>query len=147
MKTEEAAVMLAKVSAYDRRTVGRADAEAWADAMTRGSIAAPDALEAVAQHFQDTNDWLMPNHIIVRVKAMKRARVANALPPQIPANLEPAAERGWLLAYWDAVKAAAADAQAAADGTFGIVRPAEQLTPRPDRLKVITALANAKGVA
>lgn len=150
MNATEAGLVLTKASAYDRRTVGRVDSEAWADAMTRADVPLPDALEAVALHFQDSNDWLMPNHIIGRVRAARRVvgrdRLARAGEAPYPPGLSQAQERAWLRVWMDSVKAGDPDPMAGADAALGIARAAEQLTPRPDRVQLITALASTKGI-
>lgn len=146
MKHSEAALLLAKMTAYDRRTVGQPDVEAWADAMTRASIDLADAVECVAQHFQETNDWLMPNHIIERVRLIRRRRVAECkIVPEVPADLHQAQERAWLLSFWDAVKRAEADPQAVADAGMGIRRP-ELPAADQTRVAAIERLGQAKSV-
>ena len=61
MKLAEVAVVLAKAAAYDRRTVGEADARAWHEVL--GDVELVDALVAVARHYRDSTDWLMPAHL------------------------------------------------------------------------------------
>jgi hypothetical protein len=124
MDTTEAGLILTKASAYDQRTVGRADMEAWAEAMTNASVTVNDALEAVAIHFRESPDRLMPFHVIAKVRQIRRDRVAKAPIMVIPGDLHQAVERKWTAAFWDAVKDGVTDPHAAADQEFKIHRPA-----------------------
>jgi len=147
MKSSEVAKLLAMASAFDNRSVGEANVSAWAAALAP-DMPFPDAAEAVRQHFATTSDYLMPVHVNAYVRQLRRLRVsACQTVPEIPPDLHQAQERDWLHWFWNAVKAADADPNSVADRHLRIVRSTEQLTPRPDRIKVITALANAKGVA
>jgi len=53
--------VLTKAAAYDRRTIGRAEVMAWYEAL--GDVDLADALEAVADHYAESTDWLMPAHV------------------------------------------------------------------------------------
>lgn len=61
MNVEETAAVLAKAQAYDRRTIGKTDVLAWHEALADLPVA--DALAAVAAHYRESTDWLMPAHI------------------------------------------------------------------------------------
>jgi len=61
MELAEVALVLTKAAAYDRRTVGEADARAWHEVL--GDVELVDALAAVARHYRDSTDWLMPAHL------------------------------------------------------------------------------------
>lgn len=124
MNISEAGLLLTKASAYDRRTVGRGDCEAWAEVMTRADIALPDALEAVTQHFQTSNDWLMPVHVTRYVTQIRKTRMNNAPVMLIPGDLSLAVEREWVHEFTAAVKAGEADPHVVADRRLGITRPA-----------------------
>lgn len=146
MKTSEVAKLLAMASAFDNRSVGEANVSAWAAALAP-SMPFPDAAEAVRQHFAATSDYLMPAHVNAYVRQLRRLRVSGCQTlVEIPADLHQAQERDWLHWFWDAVKAADPDPNAAADRHLGITRPAEQLTPRPDRVQLVAALATTKGI-
>jgi hypothetical protein len=58
----EAAELLSLAAAFDRRTVGKADAMAWAAALHDMPLD-PDARAAVARHFAESTAWLTPAHI------------------------------------------------------------------------------------
>jgi hypothetical protein len=95
MKPSEAAVILAKIAAYDRRTVGEADAQAWAEALD-GHVTVADALQAVTDHFTESRDWIMPVDVIKRAAKFRRARIQAAGLPDFPSDLTAAEERKWL---------------------------------------------------
>jgi hypothetical protein len=70
----EAAQLLALAQAYDRRTVGRADVMAWADALQ--DLHPNECADAIREYFRDSDGWLMPSHVRAIVKA-KRADKAD----------------------------------------------------------------------
>ncbi|WP_213452870.1 hypothetical protein [Rhizomonospora bruguierae] len=88
MNVAEAAAVLAKAAAFDRRTVGDADILAWHEILA--DVAVDDALAAVAAHYRDTRDWLMPSDVIRlarKVRAERRERSeALALPSRFEAD-------------------------------------------------------------
>jgi hypothetical protein len=98
--------VLTAAAMFDRRTVGKADAEAWLAVI--GDLPAGEAIAAVRAHYTETTDWLMPAHIRKRVREMRAQRVDDAEIPPPPRELadNPAA-------YTAALRAAEA---AAADG-------------------------------
>lgn len=83
MNRAEAAKLLSFVSAYDRRTIGEADALAWADALH--DVDYSDAAQAVREHFRESRDWLMPADVRKRVKATREERLART-PVDAPAG-------------------------------------------------------------
>lgn len=95
MKRSETATLLAKIAAYDRRTVGEADIEAWTEALD-GLITLQDAMVAVRDHFRESNDWLMPKSIIDRSKKLRVERIRAAGLPDFPPGLTQTQERAWL---------------------------------------------------
>lgn len=74
MNLAETARVLAWAAAYDRRTVGEMDVQAWHKAC--GDLDVDDALEAVTRWYADRADWLMPSHLreAVRLVRADRAR-------------------------------------------------------------------------
>lgn len=72
MNLAEAAAILAKAAAFDRRTVGEADIYAWQDALN--DVEAADALAAVTAHYRGSTDWLMPAHVRRHADDLDRAR-------------------------------------------------------------------------
>ncbi len=72
MNVRETAAVLAKAQAYDRRTIGEADVLAWHEALSDLDVG--DALAAVAAHYRDSTDWLMPVHVRRGVAELARQR-------------------------------------------------------------------------
>jgi len=68
----DAAELLALAAAFDRRTVGQADAAAWADALY--DLEPEDCAEAVRLHYRESTAWIMPGHVRQRVSYLKTAR-------------------------------------------------------------------------
>ena len=85
MTIEETIDLLTAAAAFDRRTVGKADAVAWHTVI--GDLPLDDCLVAVRGHYTDTTDWIMPAHVRQRVKAMRRDRIDRAIPAAPPAEL------------------------------------------------------------
>lgn len=133
METRDAAILLAKCAAYDSRTIGRADAEAWAEAMTHAGIGTEQALTAVGAHYAEERDRVMPADVIRIVRATRRQRTAAAGQPDFPPGLtfgqEQAYRRAWFALVGDGAEPEAATV--AVDERFGITRP--ELKPRPVR--------------
>lgn len=107
MRPSEAATVVARLSAIDRRPESEATAMAWADALD-DTMTLPDALEAVRIHQTNSTDWCQPAHLNRIVRDMRRDRLAHAGVPPLPHGLTQAEERRWLAAW----RAAAADGQA-----------------------------------
>jgi hypothetical protein len=74
---DETIDLLAVAAAFDRRTVGEADAMAWQAAI--GGLDFGDSRAAIVAHYQDTRDWIMPADIRKRVKAARRDRLERAI--------------------------------------------------------------------
>lgn len=72
MNLDEAGRLLAKVAGYDNRTVGDANILAWHEALS--DVDYHDALQAVAAHFRDSTDYLMPVHVRRGAEAIDRHR-------------------------------------------------------------------------
>jgi len=85
MTIEETIDLLTAAAAFDRRTVGKADAVAWHAVV--GDLDLDDCRAAVLAHYSDSTDWLMPAHVRKRVRAMRRDRIDRAIPAAPPAEL------------------------------------------------------------
>jgi hypothetical protein len=72
MTPGDAARVLAACALYDNRTVGKADAAAWFH--TIGDLPIEDALEAVARHYRDSTDRMMPAHVRRIVREIRDER-------------------------------------------------------------------------
>jgi hypothetical protein len=71
VKPSEVAQLLAFCAAFDRRTVGEADAMAWHTVL--GHIPYEQAREAVTAHYSNTREWIMPADILQRVRKARAA--------------------------------------------------------------------------
>ncbi len=94
MNRSETALALGMAAAFDRRTVGEADVAAWHAAL--GHLEFDDVKTAIAGHYADTTDWLMPAHVATRVKALRRNRLA-AVPDPLP-DADPGDTRAYIAA-------------------------------------------------
>lgn len=61
MTRSETAQLLARIQAFDRRTVGEADVIAWHVALH--DLQLGDTIHAVVAHFRTSTDWCLPAHI------------------------------------------------------------------------------------
>lgn len=68
--------ILAKAAAYDRRTVGKADTLAWHEALSDLDLDA--CLDAVAAHYRQSTEWLMPAHVRRLVDEARRKAAITA---------------------------------------------------------------------
>jgi hypothetical protein len=145
MTPADAAEVLGVAAAFDRRTVGRADAEAWAD--TLNGIRLEDAMQAVKNHYASSREFIYPSDVLAIVKTIRqeRVRAAGNLTERIPLAIssmedgleQHEAERAWLRET----------ARRVADGEhIDDVAPRLQLVPGdPQRIREITAnIAKAK---
>jgi hypothetical protein len=66
MNRSDAATLLAVAASFDRRTVGKADAAAWA--VILADVSFEEAQAAVVAHYAERSEWLMPSHIIALIK-------------------------------------------------------------------------------
>lgn len=85
MTPDEVIDLLTAAAAFDRRTVGMADAMAWQAVV--GDLPYDDALAAVRAHYTESTDWLMPAHVRIRVRAMRRDRLERTPLPAPAAEL------------------------------------------------------------
>lgn len=61
MTPAETAKVLAKLSAFDQRTIGEADVAAWHEVLSRFEL--PDCMEAVTMHYRESTQRAMPADI------------------------------------------------------------------------------------
>jgi len=96
MKIEEAGKLLGFAALYDNRRVEVPDVMAWHRVI--GDLPYIDAEQAIADHYRDSRERVMPSDIRERVKAIRSERLRlNPVPPP-PAELldDPPAYRKWL---------------------------------------------------
>ncbi|WP_329148772.1 hypothetical protein OIU91_21225 [Streptomyces sp. NBC_01456] len=91
MTPADAAELLTLAAAFDRRTVGEADARAWAAALNAMPLD-DDARAAVARHYAETDRWITPAHVRqqrakIRAERIERANVFDdGRPDETPAQ-------------------------------------------------------------
>lgn len=73
MNESDAAVVLSLCATFDRRTVGRADATAWARVLEDVSV--EDACAAVDDWYSTRRDWIMPADVIAGAKRIRDRRI------------------------------------------------------------------------
>ncbi|MFE1412453.1 hypothetical protein ACIGFK_07390 [Streptomyces sp. NPDC085524] len=74
MTPADAAELLTLAAAFDRRTVGEADARAWAAALHAMPLD-DDARAAVARHYNETDRWITPAHVRQHRARIRAARL------------------------------------------------------------------------
>jgi hypothetical protein len=73
MKNSDAARLLARAAAYDKRTASQVEAQAWAEAIP-DHYELEDCIDALVRHFRTSTDYLMPAHIVDLVPIVVRDR-------------------------------------------------------------------------
>jgi len=74
----DAAQLLAYIAAFDRRTIGEADAHAWSEALADIPLDG-DVRAAVAAHYGTTDQWLTPALVRAGRQRIRNARVDAAV--------------------------------------------------------------------
>lgn len=147
MNASEAAIALGLCAAYDRRTVGEADARAWSEALP--DIRLEDAKTAIVAHYRESREWIMPADITRHVKNLRLSRQAayGARIPFPPSSVDP--DEWWRVQTWDrAFRAAIGNgedekgAYAYACKVLDVEPEVEELTARP-MTQLIEAAAKA----
>ncbi|MGW7597286.1 zinc finger domain-containing protein [Streptomyces antimycoticus] len=94
MNRSEAAQLLARCAAFDNRTVGKADATAWAAAL-RDVPLDDDAFDAVARFYGTPSEkpgerlWIQPHNVKAHRLAIRKERLGTTLPAyEPPSELE-----------------------------------------------------------
>lgn len=75
MQEHEAFQLLVLASARDGRQVSQATAKVWADDLS--DIGLDEAISAARAHYRESTAWLMPAHVIERVRPPKPKRDAD----------------------------------------------------------------------
>jgi hypothetical protein len=140
MKRSEIAILLTKVAAFDQRTIGEADVEAWAEVFEDTGVELPECMAAVTAHFKASTDRLMPNEIIRLTKAIRNARIKTALDRHLgnvpmPGDLDQVQERAWRKAWTAAVHAGHPDPIQSANDALGLRPLREALIAMPAEVR------------
>lgn len=69
MNITEVTALLGRIQVLDNRQVDELTIEGWAPIMA--PVAYRDAVEAINWHFANSRDYLMPKHIVDRVRAVR----------------------------------------------------------------------------
>ena len=72
MNEKEAFQLLTLASVRDGRQVTAAHAKVWAGDLSRVDLV--DAVDAVTLHYQESEKWVMPAHIIANVRRVRERR-------------------------------------------------------------------------
>ena len=80
MNRSHTALVLTKIAALDNRRLDDPHGaetpilDAWHELI--GHLRYEDCIQAVTEHRRESTDWLLPAHIITRVKAIRAARIS-----------------------------------------------------------------------
>ena len=85
MTSDEVWDLLELIASIDRRKVGLTDRQTWQGLI--GDLPAADAQAAVVAHYRESREWIMPADVRIRVKAMRRDRLAREITPAPPPEL------------------------------------------------------------
>jgi hypothetical protein len=83
MIKSEVAKLLAFCAAYDQRTIGKSDVEAWAEALDSPwvpNIDLDEAQSAVVAHYRETTQRINVADVLKRVKADRADRLGKGIP-------------------------------------------------------------------
>lgn len=73
MNIAETAMVLAMIQAFDNRNVDDATTVAWQEVLEPHTV--QDALKAVSDYFRVNSSWIMPSHIVERVRMIEDGRM------------------------------------------------------------------------
>lgn len=85
MTKAETARVLTLIAAFDRRTIGEADVEAWY--LVLSDLPADDCAAAVREHYTTSTDWLMPAHVRRLAEIIARRRAGSQARARIDAQI------------------------------------------------------------
>lgn len=78
MRLSEAGEVMELISIYDNRRVTTEVSTAWYDLIYPYTL--DEAKYAVKKHYNESNEWLMPAHIVRIIKAERKARLSKLGP-------------------------------------------------------------------
>ncbi len=85
MTPEETGRLLARAALYDNRKVDTPTVIAWHHIL--GDVPYPDCEQALAAHYAESTDWLMPAHVRRRVMEIRNKRLQETEIPAPPPEL------------------------------------------------------------
>lgn len=104
MTKADVALLLSFMAAYDQRTIGDADVEAWHMVAAPAGWTLPHARRAVVEFVTDaTGDRLLPGHITRTIRERRARYTASFLSPPLPDGIRDVGEQiAWTRAQRDA---------------------------------------------
>lgn len=151
MTTDEIIDLLSLIAAYDQRTVGEADVEAWLAIADAEAWTWPAAKRAVIEHHRQGSEKprIRPAHITDTIRmvedTIRRTVLHTDLTPPRELADDPAAEREWRRSYIAEVKAAALAAWADS-GDPRIALPPAELPHAPSPRQLVDQVGDPKPV-
>jgi hypothetical protein len=138
MTPAEVIDLLTLAAAYDRRTVGQSDVEAWGAMATKCGWTAAHASRAVLVHFERSDRPVMPAHInaiIDEATRGVRSRFTACITPPRELADDPRAEIAWRRQYAAEYIDRALDAWSAGQQIPEPVKPDELAAGVPDEVR------------
>lgn len=86
MNKTEVSELLTLITAFDRRTLGETDVEAWF--LVLKDIDVTDAADAVSEYFREETKWLMPAEVHSRARRICRHRLGRERTAALAAGVE-----------------------------------------------------------
>lgn len=94
LEPAEVATLLGIAASFDNRKASEEAVIAWRVALA--GISFTDARDAIATHYAETREWIMPSDIRTRVKRIRVKRIDQHAPLIPPPGLSVAEELTWL---------------------------------------------------
>lgn len=138
MNPADAGRLLTAAALYDNRTISELNAIAWSKAL-HPTVSVRDGLQAIADHYAETREWIMPADVNGRVRRMRAKRVADLAAPAPPVQLGTAEDIRWRRTYTRALADGASrpEAETIANTELGIT-PQPLIGPPTPQLAAIT---------
>lgn len=80
MNKQEVGKFLTLTALIDNRTITAEVALMWSEII--GHLSLDDAVAAMKEHYAETDRWLMPAHVLERVKAKNRLALPQTMSPE-----------------------------------------------------------------
>lgn len=96
LNPDEVATLLGIAASFDNRKANEEAVVAWRVAL--GGISFTDARDAIAAHYAESREWIMPADIKARVRRVRAKRIDEHPPLVPPPGLSDVEERAWLAA-------------------------------------------------
>lgn len=121
LNPDEVATLLGIAASFDNRKANEEAVVAWRVALA--GISFTDARDAIAAHYAESREWIMPADIRARVRRVRAKRIDEHPPLIPPPGLDDGQERAWIAAARSRVgDGAVIDCDAAYELVSGSVR-------------------------